>query len=182
MLFNFTSILLALTDVVTIHFKVIFPDSLSFQCRGCGVCCRDQPADINPKEQQQIEAKGYVDFLEDPNDPSNRSIRRKPDGSCIFFTEENTCRIHDVKPSICRLEPFIIKDVDFKGNRIMLALNPLAAKNCKGICKGKTEASEDITRAAKAIVEEALEIIAAKMQLPVEDRRVVSLARQLLCF
>jgi Fe-S-cluster containining protein len=168
--------------VVTIQFqKVIFPDSLGFQCKCCGVCCRDQPADINIKEQQQIEAKGFTDFLEDPNDPSNRSIRRKSDGSCIFFTEQNTCKIHDVKPSICRLEPFVIKDIDFKGNSILLALNPLAAKNCKGICRDKSEASEDIERAARVIVEESLEIIAAKMGLPVSDRRVVSLTRKLLC-
>jgi Fe-S-cluster containining protein len=167
--------------VVTIQLKVIFPDSLGFQCKGCGVCCRDQPADINLKEQQRIEAKGFVDFLEAPNDPSNRAIRRKPDGSCVFFTEENTCKIHDVKPSICRLEPFVIKDIDFKGNRILLALNPLAAKNCKGVCRGEMEASEDIERAARAIVEESLEIIAAKMGLPVGDRRVVSLTRELLC-
>lgn len=122
-----------------------------------------------------------MNFLEAPNDPSNRSIRRKPDGSCFFFTEEKTCQIHDIKPSICRLEPFVIKDIDCKGNTILLALNPLAVKNCKGICRGKMEASEDITRAAQAIVEDSLEIIAAKMGLPVGDRRVVSLARKLLC-
>ena len=107
-----------------------------------------------PKEQKQIEAKGFVDFIEAPDDPNNRSIRRKQDGSCIFLTEENTCKIHDVKPSICLLEPFIIKDIDVKTGRIILALNPLAAKNCKGICRGKMEGSEDITRAAKAIVAE----------------------------
>lgn len=160
---------------------MIFPDSLGFQCKGCGVCCRDQPADINLKEQQRIEAKGFVDFLEDPNDPSNRSIRRKQDGSCIFFTEQNTCKIHDVKPSICRLEPFVIKDIDFKGNRILLTLNPLAAENCNGIRRGKTEASGEIARAAQAIVEESLQVIAVKTGLPVGDRRVVSLVRQLLC-
>ena len=168
--------------MINIQFtKVIFPDSVSFQCKGCGVCCRDQPADINLKEQKHIESKGYVDFLEDPNDPNNRSIRRKQDGSCVFFTTENTCQIHDVKPSICRLEPFIIKDIDVKTGRIILALNPLAAKNCKGICRGETETSEDIARAAQAIVVEFSEIIAAKMGLPVEDRRVVSLTRKLLC-
>jgi Fe-S-cluster containining protein len=161
--------------------KVIFPNSLGFHCKGCGVCCRDQPADINPKEQQQIEAKGFKDFLEDPTDPSNRSIRRKQDGSCVFFTEENTCKIHDVKPSICRLEPFIIKDIDLEGNRILLALNPSAKKNCKGICRDKTEASQDIEKAAQTIVAESLEIVAAKMGLPVEDRRVAVLTRKLLC-
>jgi Fe-S-cluster containining protein len=167
--------------VVNIQFKVKFPNSLGFQCKGCGVCCRDQPADINIKEQQRIEAKGFVDFLEAPNDPSNRTIRRKQDGSCIFFTEENTCKIHDIKPSICRLEPFVIKDIDFKGNKILLALNPLAVKNCKGVCRGEMDDSDDIKRAAQVIVVDSLEIIAAKMGLPVGDRRVASLTRELLC-
>lgn len=89
--------------------------------------------------------------------------------------------IHDVKPSICRLEPFVIKDLDVKTGQILLALNPLAAKNCKGVCRGNMEAPEDVKRAAQAIVEESLEIIAAKMGLPVGDRLVVSLTRKLLC-
>jgi len=75
----------------------------------------------------------------------------------------------------------VIKDIDFKGNRILLALNSLAVKNCKGLCRGKMDASEDITRAAQTIVEDSMEIIAAKMGLPVGDRRVVSLTRKLLC-
>jgi hypothetical protein len=42
--------------------NVIFPGSVGFQCKNCGVCCRDEPSDINLKEQQRIEAKGFVNF------------------------------------------------------------------------------------------------------------------------
>ncbi len=168
--------------MVAMHFEnVIFPDSLSFHCKCCGVCCRDQPPDINLKEQQKIEAKGFVDFLEAPNDPQNRNIRKKQDGSCIFFTEENTCKIHDVKPSICSLEPFIITDFDPKTNKIFVDLNPLAAKNCKGISKGEMVAPEEIAKAAQTIVKDCLEIVAVKTGLPVTDKRVASLTRKLLC-
>jgi Fe-S-cluster containining protein len=52
--------------------NVIFTDSVGFQCKNCGVCCRDEPPDINLKEQQRIETKGVVNFLEDPEDPRNR--------------------------------------------------------------------------------------------------------------
>ena len=167
--------------MVTMHFEnVIFPDSLSFHCKSCGVCCRDQPPDINSKEQQKIEAMGFLDFLEDPNNPLNRNIRRKHDGSCFFFTQENTCKIHDVKPSICILEPFIITDFDPKTNKIFLDLNPLATKNCKGICSGEMVAPEEIAKAAQTIVRETLEIVAAKMGLSVSDKRVASLTRKLL--
>jgi len=146
----------------------------------CGVCCRDDPPDINFKEQQRIEAKGFVNFLEDPNDPSNRNIRRKKDGSCFFLNEENTCKIHDVKPSICILEPFIIIDYDNRTNRIFVDLNPLAVKNCKGICTGEMIVPEEIGKAAQTIVKESLEIVAEKTGLPVTDKRVSSLTRKLL--
>jgi len=160
--------------------NVIFPDSVSFQCTNCGVCCKNDPPDINFKEQQRIEAKGFVNFLEDPKNPSNRNIRRKKDGSCFFLTEENTCKIHDDKPSICILEPFIITDYDNKTNRIFVDLNPLAITNCKGICTGEMIRPEEIGKAAQTIVKEILEIVAKKTGLPVTDKKVSSLTRKLL--
>ena len=160
--------------------NVIFPDSVGFQCTNCGVCCRDEPPDINLKEQQRIEAKGFVNFLEDPNDPSNRNIRRKKDGSCFFLNEKNTCKIHDVKPSICILEPFIITDYDNRTNRIFVDLNPLAVINCKGICTGEMTVPEEIGKAAQTIVKESLEIVAKKTGLPVTNKKVSSLTRKLL--
>lgn len=179
---NFKPLLLfslVLTDMVPMRFKnVIFPDSVSFHCKGCGACCIDQPADINLKEQQRIEAAGFVGFLEAPNDPDNRSIRRKEDGSCFFFTEKNTCRINEIKPSICILEPFIITDYDPHTNRIFVDLNPLAAKSCKGLCKGEMIAPQEIGKAAQTIVTELKEIIAAKTGLAVTDMRVGLLARK----
>jgi Fe-S-cluster containining protein len=167
--------------MVIMHFEnVVFPDSIGFHCKGCGVCCRDEPPDINLKEQQRIEAKGFVDFLEVPNDPSNRNIRRKQDGSCFFFSEEGTCKIHDAKPSICLLETFIITDFDPETQRIFVGLNPLAIKNCKGIFYDEMFPNEEAGRAAQTIVKESLEIVAAKTGLPITDKRVASLTRILL--
>ena len=160
--------------------NVIFPDSVGFQCTNCGVCCRDDPPDISFKEQRRIEAKGFVNFLEDPNDLSNRNIRRKKDGSCFFLNEENICKIHDIKPSICILEPFIIVDYDNRTNRIFVDLNPLAIENCKGICTGEMIVPEEIGKASQSIVEEILEIVAEKTGLPVTDKKVSSLTRKLL--
>ena len=94
--------------------------------------------------------------MEDPNDPHNRNIRRKKNGSCFFLTEENTCKIHDVKPAIFILEPFIITDYDYKTNRIFLDLNPLAVINCKGIFTGEMIAPEKIGNAAQTISERIL--------------------------
>ena len=109
--------------------NVIFPDNIGFRCMNCGFCCRDQPSDISLKEQKRIENQGFVDFMEDLGNAGNRNIRRKKDGSCFFLTKENTCQIQNVKPAICRLEPFIITDYDYETKRISLDLNPLAVKD-----------------------------------------------------
>jgi Fe-S-cluster containining protein len=160
--------------------NVIFPDKLGFQCKNCGVCCRDAPTDANFKEQKIIEAKGFANFMDDPNNPGNRNIRRKKDGGCFFLTEENACKIHGIKPKICVLEPFIITDFDPETNRIFLDLNPLATKNCKGLFKGDMIIPEEIGKAAQSIMKEFLNIIAKKTKLPVTDNKVASLARELL--
>ncbi len=160
--------------------NVVFQDAVCFKCRACGECCRDQPPDINIKEQQRIEKAGFVNFLEAPADPANRSLRRKKDGSCIFLSEENACKIQNAKPSICRLEPFIITDFDFDTGRIFVELNPLAAKNCKGISSGSMVCVEEFGKAAQSIVKDLLEIVAEKTGLPVNDRKVALITRDLL--
>ena len=160
--------------------NVVFPDSIGFQCKKCGVCCRDQPPDINFKEQQKIEAKGFANFLEDQNNPDNRNICAMKDGNCFFLTEKNTCKIPNAKPAICILEPFIITDYDIKTNRIFLGVNPLAVKNCKGIFTGEMVAPQEIAKAAQTIVKEFREIVAEKTGLPVNDKKVSALTRKLL--
>jgi len=160
--------------------NVIFPKSVGFHCRNCGVCCRDQPPDINFKEQQRIETAGYQNFMQNPSDPNNRNIRKNKEGSCFFFTKENTCKINSIKPSICLLEPFIIADYDIITNKIYLELNPLAVLNCKGLCTGENVAEAEIGKAAQTIVKDFSEIIAEKTGLPVTDEKVASLTKKLL--
>ena len=160
--------------------NVIFPDSVGFYCRKCGVCCRNQPPDINFIEQKRIQAAGYKYFMQYPSDPKNRNIRRKKDGSCFFFTKENTCEINSIKPSICILEPFIIADFDPIANKIFLDLNPCAVNDCKGLLTAGNIALEEIGKAAQTIVSDFLEIVAQKTGLSVTDKKVAFLTRQLL--
>jgi Fe-S-cluster containining protein len=160
--------------------NVIFPDSVSFHCLKCGVCCRDQPPDINFKEQQRIEAAGYTEFMQDLSDQKNRRIRRNKDGSCFFFTGKNTCKINTIKPLICILEPFIITEVDCRTNKIFLDLNPIAVINCKGIFTGENIATQKIAKAAQTIVKDISELVAEKTGLSVTDKKVASLTNKLL--
>jgi len=160
--------------------NVIFPDSVGFLCKNCGICCRDQPPDISFKEQQRIQNAGYKNFMQEPSAPNNRNIRRNKDGSCFFFTKQNTCKINAIKPSICILEPFVIADFDYTSNKIFLELNPLAANNCKGILAGENVAIAEIGKAAQSIVQDVLEIVGEKTGLPVTDKKVGVLTRKLL--
>jgi len=119
--------------------NVTFPDSVGFGCRKCGFCCREQPADLDEKEHQQIEAKGFKGFSVDraADGLEGLFIRRKKDGSCFFLTKNNDCRIYDIRPAGCRIQPFTITDWDYEKNTIELALP--AKCRCKGILVARAE-------------------------------------------
>ncbi|MGE5797828.1 MAG: hypothetical protein ACM34N_13660 [Ignavibacteria bacterium] len=78
------------------------------------------------------------------------------------------------------MEPFIIADFDYSSNKIFLELNPLAANNCGGISAGENVAITEIGKAAQSIVKDVLEIVGKKTGLPVTDKKVGVLARNLL--
>ena len=162
------------------HENVVFPDSAGFICRKCGICCRNQPPDINFKEQKRIQAAGYKNFMQNLSNPQNRNIRRKKDGSCYFFTKQKACKINSIKPSICVLEPFVITDFVHNTNKIFLDLNPCAVNNCKGITTEEITSKEEIGKAAQTIVSDFLEAVAEKTGLSVNDKKVAFLTRQLL--
>ena len=167
--------------MVNMHYEnVIFPDSAGFHCQNCGVCCRDQPPDINCKEQRRIETAGYKNFMQDPSDPKNRNIKRNKNGYCLFLTKESTCKINSIKPAICILEPFIITDFDYKTNKIFLGLNPRAIINCKGLLAVENVALNEIGKVAQTIIEDFKEIVAEKTGLQVTDERVSSLTKKLV--
>jgi len=116
--------------------KVVVPDSVGFQCKKCGVCCRVQPPDVNREEQKRIESTGFTNFLDRPDETGIIWISRKKDGSCLFLTKENKCAVYHVRPAICRLEPFTIADYDFEKNRIELELNFPYACSCEAVFNG----------------------------------------------
>lgn len=136
-----------------------------------------QPPDVNVAEKKQIEAKGFVDFLDRSNGTGIMWIRRKEDGGCFFFTENNKCAIYDVRPAICRLEPFTIKDYDYMENRVELELNFPFACGCEGVNDAETLPLEVIGKAAQVIVNKILLLTAKDLCLPVTDKRVASETR-----
>jgi Fe-S-cluster containining protein len=161
--------------------NVTFPDSVGFRCRKCGLCCREQPADLDEKEQQQIEAKGFTGFSVDraADGLEGLFIRRKKDGSCFFLTKDNECRIYDIRPAGCRIQPFTITDWDYEKNTIELDLP--GECRCKGILvEGGTLPIDEMGRAAQTLVQSMLEITAESLGLPITDKRVASKLRMLI--
>ena len=153
--------------------NVVFPDSAGFRCKNCGVCCHMQPPEVDKVEQKQIEAKGFRDFLDHPDEAGLVWIRRKTDGGCFFLTKNNKCAIYDARPTICRLEPFTIADYDYEKNTIELELDFPFASCCTGTCDEKEIAHiEEIAKAAQIIVQKILELTAKDLNLPVTDKKV----------
>jgi Fe-S-cluster containining protein len=166
--------------VIKLNFEnVTFPDSVGFCCKKCGLCCKEQPADLNKKEQQKIEAGRFTDFLGEIDEIEEfKFIRRKKDGGCFFLTKNNECMIYEVRPATCRLVPFTITDWDYERNIIEVELPP--ESECKGIFEGKTLPVEEMGRAAQTIVQDLLEITAKTLGLPITDKKILSKTRILL--
>jgi Fe-S-cluster containining protein len=150
--------------------NVVFPDSVSFECKNCGFCCQF-PSDVNPEEQRIIEKEGFTNFTKKDITTETQWIKNK-DGTCFFLTENKKCRINHIKPSMCKLEPFTIIDYDYETNRIFLDLDFYAVGFCKGISTGELKGIKEIAEAAQAIVREWFEIVAAKTGLQVTDKKV----------
>jgi Fe-S-cluster containining protein len=132
-----------------------------------------QPPDVNKTEQKKIEAKGFKDFLERPDGTGIVWIRRKKDDSCYFLTKDNKCAIYEVRPAICRLEPFTIVDYDYEENKIELELNfPFSACCIGSSDREKTLPVEEIAKAAQILVQKILLLTAKDLDLPITDKKV----------
>ncbi len=142
---------------------------MGFRCKNC-----------DKAEQKQIEAEGFTDFFDRPDETGIVWIRRKKDSSCYFLTKNNKCSIYDVRPAICRLEPFTIVDYDYEKNRIELELDFPFACCCLGTCEEEILPVEVIGKAAQILVQKILALTAKDLHLPITYKRVYSETRSRL--
>ena len=86
-----------------------------FHCRRCGACCRikDGIVRVSDAEVARIAAFLGMDeavFIERETElaPDRMSLmlKSRPDGSCVYLTDDTLCRINPVKPEKCRTFPF----------------------------------------------------------------------------
>ncbi len=156
--------------------NVTFPDHIGFKCKGCGRCCKEQPADVTTEERKRIEDLGFADFLDEQDLSEPRLIRSKKGGGCWFLTESNGCAVHEVKPAICNLVPFVVIDWDYERNLIEVDLP--ADCDCPGIFLGNQLPLKALGRAAQAFVHDQLMAVAKEECLPANDAKVLSKTRR----
>jgi Fe-S-cluster containining protein len=173
-----SSIFLSSGDCTLQYENVVFPDGVGFDCKGCGRCCKEQPADVTSEERQHIENKGITDFLDENDLSEPRLIRSRKDGGCFFLTPANQCSIHEVKPAICHIVPFLVIDWDYTKNLIEVDLP--ADCDCPGVNGTGQLPYEAIGRAAQKYVFDTQKTIAQQEKLPLNDPVVLSKTRQLI--
>jgi uncharacterized protein len=120
------------------------PDAL-FECRMCGDCCRGYGGTyVSTSDIQAIAAYLQIDPADFKNKYCQRSgsryvIAQSDSGYCIFW--DQLCRIHPVKPRMCRNWPFIAAVLEDVANwRTMGA-------SCPGI---RTDLSDEVIHDAVA--------------------------------
>jgi Fe-S-cluster containining protein len=88
------------------------PSRPVFQCQQCGECCRGKGGIILTETEIVNLAKflhlTVEDFRRQYVEPSalGPSLRINADGVCIL-NQDGLCRVHPVKPRICRDWPFL---------------------------------------------------------------------------
>ena len=138
--------------------NVDFPDGIAFKCKNCGKCCRYIPGNVNSKDEQKIQEKVFKKFTGAPTVNGNKFFRRKRDGSCSFLTTDNKCKIYDIRPMVCRLEPFGVTDWDYTQD--VIYLQPRLDIICPDIVPGSEELLLDIVEATQDFVKETQVFIA----------------------
>jgi Fe-S-cluster containining protein len=110
------------------HSKKFQPDDI-FQCTRCGDCCKGFGGTyVTAAEIKAIAAFIKIDTNEFLAKYCQTSCKRPvlvqgQNGYCIFW--EGLCRIHPVKPRMCRLWPFIESVlVDINNWQIMAGVCP----------------------------------------------------------
>jgi lysine-N-methylase len=98
----------------------------AWSCHSCGTCCRKlvghlfehEAARLDEQDWSELQGKPYVHV------GGQTLLNRRPDGACIFLTDDNLCMIHAkygeaAKPFACRIFPFSVRPI-YGGWRVSL--------------------------------------------------------------
>ncbi len=103
-----------------------------FNCRQCGDCCAGRGG-IHVKPQEVAAMAALLSMSEEvfchsymEASVTGPRLTVAANGSCVFLLEGNLCRVHPVKPFICRQWPFLP----------ILLLEADELEHAKGACPG----------------------------------------------
>ena len=86
---------------------VSHPAPEKFHCHMCGACCRIPDGIVRVSEAEIVRIAAFLgmteaDFIDRETElaPDRRGLilRSRPDGACVWLTDNNLCRINPVKP------------------------------------------------------------------------------------
>ena len=89
--------------------------SVGFVCRRCGECCRIKDGIVRVSNEEIARIAAFLgmaeqDFIDNETDiaPDRRGLvlKSRSDGACAWLADDNSCRIHPVKPDKCRTFPY----------------------------------------------------------------------------
>jgi lysine-N-methylase len=98
----------------------------NWDCHVCGTCCKEYLVTVSDEERRRIAEQGWdadrdlgghTPFVRrGPPWARRYALNHRPDGSCVFLSEQGRCRIHErfgyeTKPLACRLYPFVLVPV-----------------------------------------------------------------------
>lgn len=88
---------------------------MNFKCKMCGACCRIKNgfvrvSDVEISRIAEYLKKSETEIIDSVTeiapDRLGLVLKSRPDGSCIFLSEDNRCNINPVKPDKCGSFPF----------------------------------------------------------------------------
>ena len=87
---------------------------MTFACRRCGACCRIPNGIVRVSDAEIARIAAFLGMdeaafiaheCEVSPDRRGLVLRSRPDGACVWLTDDNRCRLHAVKPDKCRTFP-----------------------------------------------------------------------------
>ena len=109
-----------------------------FQCNSTTACCRYHEIPITERDIQRILDNGYdlFQFIVEPSPILIKSkmkegaytkayvLKKKPFTTECVFLENGKCKIHEFKPTACRLYPFTLRPVEGNSDLISVVVHP----------------------------------------------------------
>ncbi len=124
------------------NLPIVFPEikGQHYDCECCGNGCRELVIFLTDRDYRKIDEQGWAARLDRP--PYIRFgrsyvLNHKPNGECVFLTDDSRCRIHaqfgyPEKPLSCQLFPFSLEP-EGDGFRVGLRFDcPAMAKSVGG--------------------------------------------------